>query len=70
MIHLRQTGKAFNGKRQVTSLHPIDLAIGKGEMVGIIGPSGSGKATLLHLIEGLDRPPAGEIRIDSRCWAS
>src|SRR5580704_10980810 len=46
------------------ALEGIDLAIGRGEMVSIVGPSGSGKSTLLNLIGGLDRPTDGEIELD------
>src|SRR5437588_9534444 len=64
MIALSAVSKHFNGKRQVVALDGIDLHIERGEMVSIVGPSGSGKSTLLNLIGGLDRPTAGEIRID------
>ncbi|MFN7919973.1 MAG: ABC transporter ATP-binding protein [Bryobacteraceae bacterium] len=63
MIELEQVTKTFDGKRQVTALHPLDLRIAKGEMVAIVGPSGSGKSTLLNLIGGLDQPTAGKITI-------
>lgn len=66
MIDLTQVSKSFSGKRMVTALHPVDLTIGRGEMVAIIGPSGSGKSTLLNLIGGLDRPTSGEISIDGQ----
>ncbi len=45
-------------------LKGIDLAIAGGEIITIIGPSGVGKSTLLHLIGGLDRPSQGRVLID------
>jgi len=48
----------------------VDLHVARGEMVSIVGPSGSGKSTLLNLIGGLDRPSAGEIRIDGQAIAN
>src|SRR6476660_9494627 len=69
MIDLLRVTKQFAGKRQVTALHEVTLTIPRGEMVSIIGPSGSGKSTLLNLIGGLDRPTAGEIRIDGQSVA-
>ncbi len=64
MIDLSKVSKQFDGKRKVTALETVDLSIAKGEMVSLIGPSGSGKSTMLNLIGGLDKPTAGEIRID------
>ena len=64
MIDLAKVSKVFSGKRKVTALADVDLAISRGEMAAIIGPSGSGKSTLLNLIGGLDTPTAGQIEID------
>jgi putative ABC transport system ATP-binding protein len=64
MIHLAGVSKTFDGKRRVTALDNITLAIGRGEMVSIVGPSGSGKSTLLNLIGGLDRPSSGTVSIE------
>jgi ABC-type lipoprotein export system ATPase subunit len=64
VISLRSVSKTFDGKRQVTALHSIDLHIARGEMASIVGPSGSGKSTLLNLIGGLDRPTSGEVELD------
>ncbi len=42
----------------------LDLDVAAGEWVAIVGESGSGKSTLLNLVAGLDRPDAGEVRLD------
>ena len=70
MISLAGVSKHFNGKRRVVALDSVSLEIARGEMVSIVGPSGSGKSTLLNLVGGLDRPTAGEIRIDGQAIAS
>ena len=46
-------------------LHGVDLSLARGEFAALIGPSGSGKSTLLNLIGLLDRPTAGEVRIEN-----
>ena len=67
MIELKGLSRGVSmGGRELTILHPIDLHIGRGELVAIMGPSGSGKSTLLGLMAGLDRPTAGEVLIDGQ----
>ncbi len=56
--------KAYGtGATRVEALRGIDLTLRRGEFVAVMGPSGSGKSSLLHLLAGLDRPTAGSIRI-------
>ncbi len=60
MIEITGLTKGFNGG---TVLNGIDLSIAPGERIVIIGPSGTGKSTLLRCLNFLDRPEAGVIRI-------
>ena len=48
---------------RVNILRGVDLAIGAGEVVGVVGPSGSGKTSLLMLLAGLDRPTGGALTV-------
>jgi len=61
MIDIRDIRKSF-GKLQV--LKGIDLHIGRGEVVSIVGPSGAGKTTLLQIIGTLDSADSGQVTID------
>ncbi len=57
-------GKTFDsGPQPVEVLSDLDFAIQAGEQVAIVGASGSGKSTFLHLLGGLDRPTQGEVRL-------
>ncbi len=61
MITIENITKSF-GSLQV--LKGIDLHIGRGEVVSIVGPSGAGKTTLLQIIGTLDRPDSGSVLVD------
>jgi predicted ABC-type transport system involved in lysophospholipase L1 biosynthesis ATPase subunit len=53
------------GDRKLDVLKGIDLKIRKGEIISVVGPSGVGKSTLLHILGTLDRPTEGEVTFDS-----
>ena len=49
------------GENKVVALDNVSLALEQGAFTAITGPSGSGKATLLHLLSGLDKPTGGKV---------
>ena len=51
---------------EVLALQGLDLTVNKGELVAIIGTSGSGKSTFLNMLGGLDRPSAGKLFVDGK----
>ncbi|NUU22460.1 MAG: ABC transporter ATP-binding protein [Streptomycetaceae bacterium] len=61
--------KSFGGRRGVPAQHvlrDIDLTVGQGEFVSLIGHSGCGKSTLLGIVAGLQRPDAGSVALDGQ----
>ncbi|MFI0349271.1 ABC transporter ATP-binding protein [Actinomadura sp. 9N407] len=61
IVELEGVVKRYAGG--VQALKGVDLVIGRGELTAIVGPSGTGKSTLLHMIGTLDRPSEGTVRI-------
>jgi ABC-type lipoprotein export system ATPase subunit len=65
LIELRQVVKTFETPAgSFTALKGVDLRVGPGEFVSIVGKSGSGKSTLINMITGIDRPTSGDVLID------
>lgn len=54
------------GANQVRAVDDVSLLVNKGDFVSIVGTSGSGKSTMLHLLGGLDAPTSGQVVIDGQ----
>lgn len=54
------------GQTQVHAVKDINISVNEGEFVAIVGASGGGKSTLLHLLGGLDNPNSGKVYINGR----
>ena len=61
-LEITNVSKSFGSAQPV--LHNINLSIGRGEFVAIVGYSGSGKTTLISLIAGLTRPDSGTVKLN------
>lgn len=65
VIEVRNVFKSF---KTVQAVRGVDLTIYAGEFVALLGPNGAGKTTLVEMIEGIQKPDSGEIRILGKPW--
>lgn len=67
MIELKNVTKTYElGGEKIFALDQVNLKVGKGDFIAIVGPSGSGKSTLANVIGGLDMPDEGEVLVDGK----
>ena len=66
----RALRKVYGGAREVVALDGVDLDVAAGEFLAVLGPSGGGKSTLLHMLGGIDRPTSGEVIVGGRSLAA
>lgn len=56
----------FDHGKEVFACQSVDLKVGENEFLGILGPSGSGKSSLLYLLSGLKIPTSGDVLLDGK----
>lgn len=67
LIHIQGITKVYKmGDDTVHALRGVDLEVKRGEMLAIMGSSGSGKSTMLNILGTLDQPSAGSYRLDGQ----
>src|SRR5918996_4649814 len=67
LLHALQVHKTYqSASKQIDVLKGLNFEVYTGKMIAIMGASGVGKSTLLHLLGGLDRPNSGEILFEGR----
>jgi putative ABC transport system ATP-binding protein len=65
LLDVRDVSKVYgSGPAEVQALQGIDLSVEAGSMVAVMGPSGSGKSSLLTIAGGLERPTGGRVLVD------
>ena len=67
MISAKNISKSF---KDVRAVRGVNLEIPRGQYIAILGPNGAGKTTLVEMIEGIQKPDAGEIRILDKSWSA
>jgi len=63
LIHAQGLCKSYRDSRRIDVLVDLDLEVAAGEAVAIVGQSGVGKSTLLHILGTLDQPTSGTLRV-------
>ena len=67
MLRVENLTKVYGtGENQVRALDGVSFSVDKGQFVAIIGPSGSWKSTLLHILGGVDRPTSGTVYMNGQ----
>ena len=67
LIELKKLKKNFNHENvKIELFKNVNLGIKKGELIALVGPSGSGKSSLLHILSLLDKPTSGKIVINGK----
>jgi ribose transport system ATP-binding protein len=61
LLEVRRIGKRFPGVR---ALHDVDLTLGQGEVLAVVGENGAGKSTLMKILAGVQKQDTGEILVD------
>ena len=65
ILQTRELTKVYGrGETEVHALDGVNLSVEKGEFLAVVGTSGSGTSTLLHMLGGLDKPTAGSVMVD------
>lgn len=67
VVDVRDVHKSF---KAVHAVKGVSLAIEKGQFAALLGPNGAGKTTLVEMIEGIQTPDYGDIRILGKTWQS
>ncbi|MEM7114057.1 MAG: ABC transporter ATP-binding protein [Chloroflexota bacterium] len=70
MLHAKNLTLTYpDGNETITAVNNISLTIEDYQFVGILGPSGSGKSSLLYLLSGMKQPSSGDVLIDDRAYS-
>jgi ABC-2 type transport system ATP-binding protein len=67
MITARNVSKSF---KDVRAVRDVNLEFRKGQYVALLGPNGAGKTTFVEMVEGIQKPDTGEIRILGKSWGA
>lgn len=71
MLLFKNVSKSYSqGDKTIEVLSDVNLSLDKGEIISVMGRSGSGKSTMLSLISGILKPDKGEIHLDGRSYTS
>ena len=66
VLELTDVVKEYPGSPPVRALDGVTMSVNPGELVGIVGASGSGKSTMMNIVGTLARPTSGDIRLEGR----
>lgn len=66
VMELIEVGKSYPGNPPVEALRGINLVVRRGELLALVGTSGSGKSTMLNIMGALDRPTSGKLCVDGQ----